>query len=176
MLKTRLIVALALCLPASFAAEDENGFVRLKPDEIKFEGDPNAVQITLISGNPEEEGFYILRARFGPGVFSSPHYHSTDRHVTVIKGTWYTGADASFDRDKTVPLGPGSSRIDNARESSRTSRARCRYEWLDQWGLPRARGAELRLDRRAARPSCLVDRRRRRVRRGNRPQSRDRLR
>lgn len=108
MLKTRLIVALALCLPASFAAEDENGFVRLEPDEINFEGDPNAVQITLISGNPEEEGFYILRARFGPGVFSSPHYHSTDRHVTVIKGTWYTGADASFDRDKTVPLGPGS--------------------------------------------------------------------
>jgi quercetin dioxygenase-like cupin family protein len=107
-LKTRLIVALALCLPASFAAEDENGFVRLEPDEINFEGDPNAVQITLISGNPEEEGFYILRARFGPGVFSSPHYHSTDRHVTVIKGTWYTGADASFDRDKTVPLGPGS--------------------------------------------------------------------
>ena len=108
MLKTRLIVALALCLPVSFAAEDENGFVRLTPDEIEFGGDPNAVQITLLSGNPDEEGFYILRARFRPGVFSSPHYHSTDRHVTVIKGTWYTGADASFDRDKTVPLGPGS--------------------------------------------------------------------
>lgn len=104
----RLLLIFALCLPASFAAEDENGFVRLTPDEIKFTGDPNSVQITLVSGDPEKEGFYILRARFGPGVFSSPHYHSTDRHVTVIKGTWYTGSDASFDRDKTVPLGPGS--------------------------------------------------------------------
>jgi quercetin dioxygenase-like cupin family protein len=100
-------LALVLCLPA-LAAEDEQGFIRLTPADIGFEGDPNNVQITLVAGNPEEEGFYLLRARFGPGVFSSPHYHSTDRHVTVIKGTWYTGTDASFDRDKTVPLGPGS--------------------------------------------------------------------
>lgn len=108
MIKARLLLALALCLPATFAAEDENGFIRLTPEEIGFEGNPDQVQITLVAGDPAEEGFYLLRARFNPGVFSSPHYHSTDRHVTVIKGTWYTGADASFDRDKTVALGPGS--------------------------------------------------------------------
>ncbi len=108
MFSIRTFVALALCLGVSIAAEDENGFIRLSPDEIEFEGDPNGPQITLIAGDPAEEGFYVLRARFLPGVFSRPHYHATDRHVTVIKGTWYTGTDASFDRDKTVPLGPGS--------------------------------------------------------------------
>ena len=102
-----MVFALALCLPASFAAEDENGFITLGPDEITFEGDPNSPQITLISGDPDKEGFYILRARFLPGVMSVPHTHANDRHVTVIKGTWWTGTDASFDRDKTVPLSPG---------------------------------------------------------------------
>ncbi len=108
MLRVRTFVALALCLTVSVAEEDENGFVRLNPDDITFSGDPNGPQITLVSGDPSKEGFYILRARFLPGVFSRPHYHATDRHVTVIKGTWYTGTDASFDRDKTVPLEAGS--------------------------------------------------------------------
>ena len=108
MLRVRTFVALALCLTVSVAEEDENGFVRLNPNDITFSGDPNGPQITLVSGDPSKEGFYILRARFLPGVFSRPHYHATDRHVTVIKGTWYTGTDASFDRDKTVPLEAGS--------------------------------------------------------------------
>jgi quercetin dioxygenase-like cupin family protein len=87
---------------------DEDGFVRIMMDEIGFEGDESGPQITLIYGDPEQAGFYLLRARFAPGVFSTPHYHSTDRHVTVIKGTWYTGTGDSFDRDDTVPLSPGS--------------------------------------------------------------------
>jgi quercetin dioxygenase-like cupin family protein len=88
---------------------DEDGFVRIKPSEIVFEvGNPGGPEIALLAGDPEKEGFYLLRARFAPGVFSSPHYHSSDRHVTVIKGTWYTGGGEDFDRDNTVPLGPGS--------------------------------------------------------------------
>ena len=30
-----------------------------------------------------------------------------DRFVTVLRGTWYTGTDASWDPDVTVGLGPG---------------------------------------------------------------------
>ena len=108
MMKNGLLLAVILCLPASFAAEDENGFVWLSPDEIEFSGEADGPQITLISGDPSQEGFYILRAKFSPGTFSRPHYHATDRHVTVIKGTWWAGTDGSFDRDKTVPLRPGS--------------------------------------------------------------------
>lgn len=105
---TRLICLLGLSLPVSYAAVDADGFVRITPDEIEFSGNPGGPEIAVLAGNPEEEGFYMIRARFAPGVFSTPHYHSTDRHVTVIQGTWYTGTDASFDRDKTVALGPGS--------------------------------------------------------------------
>lgn len=36
------------------------------------------------------------------------HYHPDDRHVVVLKGTWYTGTGDEFLPDKTVPLKPGS--------------------------------------------------------------------
>jgi len=108
-MKRSSFLCLAVLLAGTlYAAVDEDGFVRIMMDEIGFEGDETAPQITLIYGDPEQEGFYLLRARFAPGVFSTPHYHSTDRHVTVIKGTWYTGTGESFDRDDTVALSPGS--------------------------------------------------------------------
>lgn len=109
MRRLRLLGLLACCLPVSYAAVDSEGFVRIAPDELVFEADsPGGPEISILAGDPAKPGFYLLRAKFRPGVFSSPHYHSTDRYVTVIKGTWYTGTDASFDRDKTVGLGPGS--------------------------------------------------------------------
>ena len=106
----RLAAVLLLgSLPVTQAAVDKDGFVRITPEEIRFEGEnPLGPDIAVLAGDPDKPGFYLLRARFRPGVFSTPHYHSTDRYVTVIKGTWYTGTDASFDRDKTVGLGPGS--------------------------------------------------------------------
>jgi quercetin dioxygenase-like cupin family protein len=36
-----------------------------------------------------------------------PHWHPHDRHVTVIKGTWFTGTGATFDPTQTVPLRAG---------------------------------------------------------------------
>jgi len=108
MKRLSLLCVAGLLAGVVYAAVDKDGFVRIMMDEIGFEGDENSPQITLIYGDPEQEGFYLLRARFAPGVFSTPHYHSTDRHVTVIKGTWYTGTGDSFDRDDTVPLSPGS--------------------------------------------------------------------
>jgi quercetin dioxygenase-like cupin family protein len=35
------------------------------------------------------------------------HFHAEDRHVTVLKGTWYTGTGEVFDPAKTVALKPG---------------------------------------------------------------------
>ena len=105
----KLICLLGLGLSVSYAAVDADGFVRITPDEIVFpSGDGGGPDITVLAGDPEKAGFYLLRARFAPGVFSTPHHHSTDRHVTVIKGTWYTGTDESFDRDKAVALPAGS--------------------------------------------------------------------
>lgn len=107
--RMRLLCSLVLFLGVAYAAVDKDGFVRIRPDEIVFTGGgENAPSVALLAGDPEKEGFYLLRAKFAPGVFSSPHYHSTARHVTVISGTWYTGTGPVFDRDNTVALHPGS--------------------------------------------------------------------
>jgi quercetin dioxygenase-like cupin family protein len=103
-----LLAAVVGALPGALAAEDEPAFVRVKPEEIVWERRADGVEVATIYGDPTQHGFYIIRARFPPGVMSAPHYHPNDRHVTVISGTWHTGTDASFDKDKTVALPAGS--------------------------------------------------------------------
>lgn len=105
----RLAVPAALALLTGvFAAEDEQGFVRIQPDEIVWDDRPSGPDFAILAGDPQKEGFYVIRARFAPGVMSAPHYHPSDRHVTVISGTWYTGTGTDFDKDDTVALPPGS--------------------------------------------------------------------
>jgi quercetin dioxygenase-like cupin family protein len=101
---------MAASVPSSFAAVDDQGFVILRPNEITFEKNPagSGPDLTVIAGDPTKEGFYIIRARFAPGVMSQPHYHPGDRHVTVISGTWWAGKGPNFDPNNTTPLGPGS--------------------------------------------------------------------
>jgi len=104
-----LLGALAVCA-AAFAAKDEKGFVIVKPNEIVYEKNPagSGPDLAVIAGDPTKEGFYIIRARFAPGVMSQPHFHPGDRHVTVISGTWWAGKGPNFDPNSTTPLGPGS--------------------------------------------------------------------
>jgi quercetin dioxygenase-like cupin family protein len=98
----------AAALPNVFAAED--GFVIKKPEDIVFSPNPNGEgpEFATIYGDPTKEGFYIIRARFKPGVMSRPHRHPHERFVTVIKGTWWAGTGSVFDPSKTTPLPAGS--------------------------------------------------------------------
>ena len=106
--------ALALCLSVigwpACAQTDAKGFVRLTPDQAEWKDVPNAhgVQMAVVSGDPSKPGLYVIRVRFPPGIMSAPHWHPEDRHAVVLKGTWYTGTDESWDPDKTVPLKAGS--------------------------------------------------------------------
>jgi quercetin dioxygenase-like cupin family protein len=100
----------AAVLTAS-AAQDEKGFVRITPEEVKWQDNPliKGLQFAIIDGDPSKPGaVYVQRVKFSPGVTSRPHFHPEDRHVLVLKGTWYTGTGDDFDMSKTVPLTAGS--------------------------------------------------------------------
>jgi quercetin dioxygenase-like cupin family protein len=101
---------LGLCaLPFLLSAQGDDGFVRLTPEDIAWRsGTTPGTSVAVLAGNPEAEGFYLIRVKFPPGQSSPPHYHPNDRHVTVISGTWYTGTGGDYDMQATVPLGPGS--------------------------------------------------------------------
>jgi quercetin dioxygenase-like cupin family protein len=91
-------------------APSDAKFVRLTPDEIHWQDLPDAhgAQLATLAGDPSGNGLYVQRVRFPPHVMDHPHWHPHDRHVTVIKGTWYTGTGGTFDPKKAVPLKAGS--------------------------------------------------------------------
>ena len=106
-MKCALLTA-ALLLAAAAMAEDDGGFIRLTPDELKWEELAPGLSMAIIEGNPAEEGFYIVRAHFAPGILSAPHYHPNDRFITVLSGTWWTGIGSKHDEESLVPLQAGS--------------------------------------------------------------------
>ena len=113
----RLVLALiAFLMCGSVLGDSDSGaasganFVRLTPDQIHWQDlpDGHGAQLATLAGDPSRNGLYVQRVRFPPHVMDRPHWHPHDRHVTVIKGTWYTGTGGSFDPSKAVPLKPGS--------------------------------------------------------------------
>lgn len=85
----------ALCTFAFFALQttavqgvepDDLGFIIAQPEDLFTDG----ARSELIYGDPSKPGLYVMRITFQPGSGSRPHYHSTARYITVIKGTWYT--------------------------------------------------------------------------------------
>ena len=111
------IIGLAAIGPPASAEKDEKGFVRLAPEQIEWKNPFGiGVEVAVLQGDPSKPGsVYVQRVKFPPGTFSSPHYHPEDRHVTVVKGTWYTGTGEDFDPAKAVPLKAGSYMMHPAR-------------------------------------------------------------
>jgi quercetin dioxygenase-like cupin family protein len=87
--------------------EIEQGFIIIQSSDLVWDENSNELQQKVIYGDPSKEGLYILRARFPAGVTSLPHFHSQDRFVSVIEGTWYAGADASHDINLTTEIPAG---------------------------------------------------------------------
>jgi quercetin dioxygenase-like cupin family protein len=83
-------------------------FVIVKPDQVIWGDAPEGVKTTVLYGDPNKPGMYVVRNIFPTGIMSTPHSHSQDRFITVIKGTWYAGTDAGWDPATTVGLPAGS--------------------------------------------------------------------
>lgn len=61
-----------------------------------------------VFGSANQTGFYITRNVFRNNNTSRPHYHTMDRWVTVIKGTWYGGTGKVFRQKEMKPMPAGS--------------------------------------------------------------------
>lgn len=94
---------------SAVAADSDGHFVYIQPDEVGFKS-PLGVgpQQALIFGDPSKEGIYVIRVKFPPGTHSNPHFHSKDRHATVIKGVWWNGTGGDLDFRKAKPMKAGS--------------------------------------------------------------------
>jgi quercetin dioxygenase-like cupin family protein len=85
------------------AETDEKGFVRTRPEQVEWKNG-----LAVVEGDPSKPGIYVVRVKFEPHTFSMPHWHNTDRHVVVLKGTWYMGVGEKFDPTTATPMPAGS--------------------------------------------------------------------
>lgn len=69
---------------------------------------------TKLFGDQTKPGLYGILIRWPPNTFSTPHFHSADRHVYVVSGTWWVSSSSEFDTSKTYPLPAGSFATDLA--------------------------------------------------------------
>lgn len=89
-----LVTGASGALAQQAIAPDEHGFVVATPEALLAAGGGRTVNIV---GNPAEPGLYVIRITFPPGSGSRPHYHSTARYITVIKGTWWVSSGPESD-------------------------------------------------------------------------------
>jgi quercetin dioxygenase-like cupin family protein len=105
------VAAAALLLspsPRAQGVQEQAGFIRVPPEEVKWTNDADGVQRATIAGDPTKPGIYVIRVKFPVGIMSRPHIHHEDRFVTVLKGTWWSGTGQEFTPDKTIPMKVGS--------------------------------------------------------------------
>ncbi len=107
-IQSLLVIASAACLPV-VAAPTEQGFIYLPPEDVTFKS-PFGIgpEQAVLYGDPSKPGVYVVRVRFPPGFHSNPHFHSQDRHATVIKGTWWNGTGEELDFNRAKPIKAGS--------------------------------------------------------------------
>jgi hypothetical protein len=75
---------------------------------IMLPDDPTTSGNNRVFGSANQTGFYITRNRFVNNNTSRPHYHTMDRWVTVIKGTWWGGTGKVFRPKEMKPMPAGS--------------------------------------------------------------------
>jgi hypothetical protein len=85
------------------AETDGKGFVRTRPEQVEWKNG-----LAVVEGDPSKPGIYVMRVKFEPHTFSMPHWHNADRHIVVLKGTWYMGVGEKFDPSAAVPMPVGS--------------------------------------------------------------------
>lgn len=78
------------------------------PAGVKWKGDPAVQQTATLFGDPGKPGLYGVLIKWMPGHFSHPHFHTQDRFIYVVSGTWWVSSSTHYDPAKTYPLPAGS--------------------------------------------------------------------
>jgi len=65
---------------------------------------PAGAKMAVLQGDPSKPEMFTVRLDFPNGYRVAPHFHPTDEHVTVIKGTLLLGMGDKLDRSNTSAL------------------------------------------------------------------------
>jgi quercetin dioxygenase-like cupin family protein len=106
---TLLIVAATLVAQAPAVAADAP-FVQ-SAKEVKWGAPPPVfppgAKFAVIAGDPAATGLVTVRFDMPAGYTIPPHFHPTDEHITVLKGSFTIGMGDVIDKTRTRTLSPG---------------------------------------------------------------------
>src|SRR5262245_8715698 len=79
----------------------QSAHILINLDEAKWGPAPPALppgaQLAVLDGDPSKAGMpFAILAKFPNGYKISPHWHPTDEHVVVLKGTFMMGLGDKF--------------------------------------------------------------------------------
>ena len=100
----------AMALSADAYQDEPPGFAQVLPSAIKWIPSPvvPGTYRTVLLGNPDEPGPFVMRVKAPPGTRIMPHTHPEERVYTVLAGVWKLGFGAKFDGGKLKAFPAGS--------------------------------------------------------------------
>jgi len=108
-----LTAAAILLVPGRAAEPDPKAVSVTMPDHIEWKKGNNS-DTADVQGDPSKPGIYIQLIKWHPHNMSRPHFHSTERYITVLSGTWWIGTGPKYDPDSTYPVSAGTYVVDHA--------------------------------------------------------------
>lgn len=108
-LRTALIIAATLMVQSSVLAADAppirsaNEVIWGSPPPVL----PPGAKFAVIAGDPAATGLVTVRIEMPAGYKIPPHFHPTDEHVTVLKGSFSLGMGDLIDTPHALTLSPG---------------------------------------------------------------------
>lgn len=111
--RSTLLILAGAAFALSGAEPDPKAVVYTLPDHIQWRIGANSDTANL-QGDPSKPGLYVQLTRWHPHNMSRPHFHSTERYITVLSGTWWIGTGTKYDPDSTYPAPAGSYVVDRA--------------------------------------------------------------
>src|SRR5262249_27961593 len=93
------IVTMFIAVASLSAADLDPKAINIQlPKDIKWVANTAAGSETaVLLGDPNKPGLYIILQKWLPHHNSRPHYHATDRYVTVLSGTWWVQTGPKYD-------------------------------------------------------------------------------
>jgi quercetin dioxygenase-like cupin family protein len=68
---------------------------------------PRGAQMTVIAGDMNRSGLFVVRFKFPANYFIPPHWHSADEHITVLSGSVSMGMGEKDDARQLKTLEAG---------------------------------------------------------------------
>jgi len=105
------LIGIAAVATAAYSQEKKEGAEAHKIvhfGDLKWTPIIKGCDLAPVSGDSSAEGApFVLRIRCADGIKLPAHWHPTDEHLTVLKGTFLVGMGESFDEAKLQAMNFG---------------------------------------------------------------------